>query len=159
MSTSTQKLQVTQLLDAISEGDSKASNDLLPLISYFDRTNGDLKVAHCNDLDCSSATITTLDSAGTVGYATAITIGPDGLGLISYLDDTNDKLKIAHCTDVACTSATTSSIASVAWQNEDRTSITIGVDGLAVVSCRDTTNKLRATHLSNPLGIPYYRRR
>ncbi len=32
MSTSTQKHQVTQLLDAISEGDSRASAELLPLI-------------------------------------------------------------------------------------------------------------------------------
>lgn len=32
MSTSTQKHQVTQLLDAISDGDSRASSELLPLI-------------------------------------------------------------------------------------------------------------------------------
>src|SRR6266542_562415 len=35
-----------------------------PLISYRDLINGDLRVAHCIDLACSSATLATVDSAG-----------------------------------------------------------------------------------------------
>jgi hypothetical protein len=84
--------------------------DGLPLISYYDNTNDDLKVSHCSDVACTSATITTLDSAGEVGQHTSITIGADGLGLISYYDFTNGDLKAAHCEDVACTSATVSTI-------------------------------------------------
>ena len=37
--------------------------DGLGLISYNDFTNGDLKVAHCADTACTSATTATLDSA------------------------------------------------------------------------------------------------
>jgi hypothetical protein len=33
-----------------------------PVISYYDDTNRDLKVAVCNDATCSSPTITTVDS-------------------------------------------------------------------------------------------------
>ncbi len=76
--------------------------DGLGLISYYDATNGDLKVAHCATPTCTSATITTLDSAGNVGQYTSITIGADGLGLISYYDATNGDLKVAHCSNVLC---------------------------------------------------------
>ena len=49
-------------------------------------SHADLKVAHCDDISCSSATTFTLDSSGYVGYYTSITTGADGLGLISYFD-------------------------------------------------------------------------
>ena len=43
-------------------------------------------MAHCNDIACESATISTLDSAteGVFAWNTAVTIGIDGLGLIAY---------------------------------------------------------------------------
>src|SRR5205814_835508 len=69
--------------------------DDLGLISYYDGSNGDLKVAHCANAACSSATLATLDSAGDVGAYTSITIGADGRGLISYQNVTNDDLKVA----------------------------------------------------------------
>ena len=34
--------------------------DGLGLISYFDETNDDLKVAHCSNTNCTAATITSL---------------------------------------------------------------------------------------------------
>jgi hypothetical protein len=76
--------------------------DGLGLISYYDSTNSDLKVAHCSDTNCTAATITTLDSTGVVGLGTSVTIGADGLGLISYRDATNDDLKVAHCENAFC---------------------------------------------------------
>jgi predicted regulator of Ras-like GTPase activity (Roadblock/LC7/MglB family) len=77
--------------------------DGLGLISYYDFDNRDLKVAHCADVACSSATLATLDSAGDVGVHTSVTVGADGLGLISYYDATNDDLKVAHCANAFCT--------------------------------------------------------
>jgi len=76
--------------------------DGLGLISYYDATNDDLKVAHCSDTNCTAATITTLDSTGDVGRDTSITIGADGLGLISYYDYDNEDLKVAHCENAFC---------------------------------------------------------
>src|SRR5262245_24386341 len=59
--------------------------DGLPLISYYANAPAfDLKVAHCNDMACSSASAATLDSVGDVGQYTSVAIGADGLGLISY---------------------------------------------------------------------------
>jgi hypothetical protein len=76
--------------------------DGLGLISYYDNTNGDLKVAHCSDITCTAATTTTLDETGIVGRYTSVTIGADGLGLISYYDLTNNDLKVAHCENAFC---------------------------------------------------------
>ena len=73
------------------------------LVSYLDATNHDLKVAHCDNAACTSAAITTLDSAGEVGGYTSITTGADSRGLVSYYDFTNGDLKVAHCITAACT--------------------------------------------------------
>lgn len=123
--------------------------DGLGLISYYDNTNGDLKVAHCANAACSSATVATLDSAGDVGVYTSITIGVDGLGLISYEDVTNGHLKTAHCVNAACDSATSITIdpASVVGSY---TSITIGADALGLISYWDVSNfHLKVAHCAN----------
>ena len=83
--------------------------DGLGLISYYDVTNHRLKVAHCNDVICSTATTATLDSGGgtnDVGQYSSITIGGDGRGVISYWDATANALKVAHCADAVCSSGT-----------------------------------------------------
>jgi len=86
--------------------------DGLGLISYYDLTNFDLRVAHCSNTACSTATTATLDSTGAVGSYTSIAIGADGLGLISYRDNTNVDLKVAHCSNVVCSAATTATLDS-----------------------------------------------
>ena len=111
--------------------------DGLGLISYSDDINSDLKVAHCNDISCSTASTFTLDSGGSVGSYTSITIGADGLGLISYFDGTNGDLKVAHCTDISCSTASTFTLDS-GGNVGYFTSITIGVDGLGLISYSDS---------------------
>jgi hypothetical protein len=124
--------------------------DGLGLISDYDATKGNLKVAHCSNVVCSTATSTALDSTGNVGLFTAITIGRDGLGLISYYDATKGDLKVAHCANVVCSSATKATVdgvnADVGWF----TSITLGSDGLGLISYMDASNgDLKVAHCSN----------
>jgi hypothetical protein len=77
--------------------------DGLPVISYWDATNNDLKVAKCANGACTgAATLSTVDSAGDVGWFTSIAIGADSLPVISYLDVTNGDLKVAKCANAAC---------------------------------------------------------
>ncbi len=135
--------------------------DGLGLISYQAGYNfaRSLKVAHCNDLACTSVVSATLDSAGDVGYFASVTIGADGLGLISYYDAINYDLKVAHCNDLACTSATLTSVDSDGSVGA-YTSMTIGVDGLGLISYYDATNDdLKVTHCASPFCTPYFRRR
>ena len=105
--------------------------------------------------------LATLDSGGTVGQHTSITIGADGLGLISYYDATNKDLKVAHCANVACSSLTPTtpvtldSGTSVDGDVGQYTSITIGTDGLGLISYYDATNgELKVAHCTNPRAAP-----
>ena len=65
-----------------------------------------LKIAHCDNVACSSATVTTLDAIGPASYP-ELTVGADGLGLMCYRDDV--RLRVLHCDNLRCTSATFSS--------------------------------------------------
>jgi len=121
--------------------------DGLPLITYRG-PNNNLFVAHCNDIYCTDATISTLVS-GVVVYTPDIAIGSDGFGIISYHDNTNGDLKVVHCTNAACTTfglETLDTNFDVGYYN----SIAIGTDGLPLIAYYDETNKdLRTIHCSN----------
>jgi hypothetical protein len=126
--------------------------DGLGLIAYYDGANLDLKVGHCSDIACTSATLTPLDTVGNVGTYPGIIIGADGLGLISYYDDTNDDLKVAHCSNVLCTSATVTTLdgAGGAGSVGAYSSVTIGADGLGLISYYDADGaNLKVAHCSN----------
>ena len=118
-------------------------SDGYPVISYYDATNQDLKVAKCGDASCTpaSATLRTLDSTGMVGYDTSIAIGADGFPVISYHDNTNFDLKVAKCGDISCTPASVivQTLDSVNWVGF-HTSIAIGADGFPIISYNDATN-------------------
>ena len=111
--------------------------DGLGLISYYDNTNKDLKVLHCGNAACSGGnTATTVDGAGnlSVGKYSSITIGTDGLGLISYNDGSNLSLKVLHCGNAACNSGNLSSTLDSSGNISGPTSITLGADGLGLIS-------------------------
>ncbi len=109
--------------------------DGLPIISYYDSSNGNLKVVHCGDDDCSSGnTITTLESSGVIGKYTSIAIGADGLPVISYWSDHTDWLKVVRCGNVLCNSGNTVTNADTADNQGEYTSIAIGADGLPIIS-------------------------
>jgi hypothetical protein len=125
--------------------------DDLPLVAYFDFTNGDLKVAHCGNVICTAGnTVTVVDAPGTVGRCTALAIGADGLPIISYYDGTNRDLKVAHCGDLACASGNTLTTVDAADTVGEYSSVAIGLDGLPVISYRDQTNlSLKVAHCGN----------
>lgn len=130
----------------------KIGSDGLPLISYaHERTTNptaftqDLKVAHCNDIACTSATITTLDTASRVDELTSLAIGGDGFGLIAYQDTTSSSsttMKVAHCLNIACTSANLATLDTVQPDNGasggySQIGIAVGNHGLGLIAYYD----------------------
>ena len=111
----------------------------LPVISYYANTNGDLKLAVCNDAACTSPTISTLDSPGNVGEYTSIAVTSSNFPVISYYDRNGD-LKLAVCTNAACTSPTISTLDS-AGSVGTWTSLALTSSNLPVISYFDATNQ------------------
>jgi uncharacterized repeat protein (TIGR01451 family) len=116
--------------------------DGLPLISYYDSTGGDLKLARCLDVACASSTKQTLDAIADVGRETAIAIGADGFPIVAYLDATNARLKVAHCTNVPCTSWTVRTLDGVGPAGNEL-AVAIPPDGRPVVAVGDGGSVLR----------------
>jgi predicted regulator of Ras-like GTPase activity (Roadblock/LC7/MglB family) len=138
--------------------------DGLPVISYYDGTDGTLWVAHCGNPSCSAAnTLTKVDDppVNAVGGYSSITIGADGLPVIGYKDGTAKSLKVAHCGNASCSAANTvTTVDDPANQVGTSTSIAIGTDGLPVISYTDeTADALKVAHCSNRFCVPYHRPR
>jgi hypothetical protein len=124
-------------------------SDGLGLIAYLHSRNGHLKVAHCANASCTSASTFTIDGSFDVGLSPSIAIGSDGLGLISYYDDANQDLKVAHCNDTSCSTATAATLDSVGIVGTS-SSITIGDDGLGLISYGDlSSSNLKVAHCAN----------
>ncbi|MBN2006598.1 MAG: hypothetical protein JXA21_24815 [Anaerolineae bacterium] len=124
--------------------------DGLPIIVYADDTNKSVKTAHCDDPQCLTATIHTLDSQITA-LQTSIKIGADGFPLIAYFSPSTEfgQLKVAHCTDVACSNATIR-----LFENEYVGDLTllIGQDGLGLIVFHKTghmLDHLRVAHCND----------
>jgi len=112
-----------------------------PIISYYDATNGNLKVFDCNDAACSSGTARTLDSSGDVGRDTSIAIRANGNPIISYHDSFNDDLKVYDCVTVDCSSSSGTARILDASGNVGRgTSIAIRANGIPIISYHDFSN-------------------
>ncbi len=127
-------------------------SDGLPIISYYDATNFDLKVAKCGNPSCSSGnTMTTVDSGGQVGTYTSILMGTDELPIISYYDPTNGDLKVVKCGHASCSGSNTITTIDSAGDVGAYSSLTVGLDGLPVISYYDFGNgNLKVVKCGNP---------
>jgi len=136
----------TDVLSGITSS-MTVGTDGLGIASYYAGGNEqNLRVAHCEDAACTAVTTTDIDTTGDVGRFSSIKIGGDGLPLISYVYDRSPSpvqftqdLKVAHCENVACTASTVSTIDAAA-RVDDLTSLTVGGDGLGLISYQDTSS-------------------
>ncbi|WP_203913001.1 hypothetical protein [Rhizocola hellebori] len=107
--------------------------DGLAVIAYRNETTGSLKVAHCNNPECTSATTTVVDSTGNAGFFNSIAIGGDGLPVIAYVAKDPRDLRLAHCLNTACTQSTTVTLDPES--NVDSIpGLAIGNDGMPVLA-------------------------
>jgi hypothetical protein len=134
--------------------------DGFPVISYYDGTNGYLKVAKCDNASCSTAcgagsVCTTVDSSTNVGIYTSITIGTDGFPVISYQNANNGYLKVTKCGNASCSTAcgsggTVCTTLDSSGSVDSQTSIILGTDGYPVIAYYDDSiGALKVAKCSN----------
>jgi hypothetical protein len=138
-------------------------SDGLLIYSYFQEITGHLDSLKCGDPSCaySSQTFSTIDVSENVGFNSTIAVGPDGLPVIAYYDMTNGDLKVAKCRDVACSSSNITTVDTGYGANVGAyPSVTIGTDGLPIISYYDDTNKtLKVAKCANPFCVNLWWRR
>jgi Collagen triple helix repeat (20 copies) len=122
--------------------------DGLALIGYTVSSVAHPRVAHCSDIACTAATISTLGEPDHFAFQTnSITIGADGLGLIAFIEPKGLVPKVAHCENVMCSQATITEFDPNANLFRDGISVTIGSDGLALITYNSIG--LKVAHCSN----------
>jgi hypothetical protein len=129
-----------------------------PVLAYWDATNSDLKVAHCNDKNCSGGdeSITSPDTTASTGLDPAIVLDALGNPVVTYYDVTNQDIRLMHCNDANCAGGdeSTTSPDTVGNVGFDP-GVVLDAAGNPVLSYQDTTNldlKIMHCNDANCLG-------
>jgi hypothetical protein len=123
----------------------------VPVISYYDQTAGALRLAHCNDLDCAGASISTVDDQNDRGQYSSLALDTHGNPVISYYDATSHQLVLAHCNDVDCVGGDDAPATPVdtgeAGNVGQYSSLALAGDGSPVIAYYNATDKdLKLVH-------------
>lgn len=136
------------------------AGDGLPIIAHYSASAGRLRAVKCSDPACAGSSAAVVDSSADVGAHASISIGVDGLPVIAYHDVTAGTLKVAHCGSAACSSGNTLTVVDASAVTGHFTSITVGGDGLPLISYRDVSGDgLRAVKCNNAFCLDNWSRR
>jgi len=145
------------VVDSAASGVSFVSLELdsneYPVVSYFDSSpRYDLKILHCNDVNCfgGDESIELVDATG--GESTSLELDSFGNPVVSYIAE--NKLKILHCNDPNCSGGDESIIVvddADPDANVSGTSLQLDNFGNPVVSYYDDIDDdLRVLHCDDP---------
>lgn len=114
------------------------------VISYYDASNTDVRVAICANASCTSATSHRLDDASP--RDTSVAIGADGRPVVAYQQTGSARLAI--CDDPTCITATAQTIGTAGFSAP---AVAIGADGNPVVAfSRAGDDRLTVVRCADP---------
>ena len=119
-----------------------------PVVAYYDRTNGQLRVVHCNDPNCQGGneSITTPDVSG--GDGPSLVLDSTGNPVISYYDGA--ELRVMHCNDPGCSGTNEIIETPHAPLTGQYSSLVLDASGNPVLSYKNiSAQKLNLLHCSN----------
>ena len=120
-----------------------------PVVSYYDVTKGDLKVAHCGDANCAAHPAVAADaSANDVGSFTSIAMTA-GFPTVSYYDSTNQNVKLLRCPNANCSGGTANTVAATPGVTVQNDSLALDSSGFPVVSYLDDLGFIAVTHCND----------
>ena len=108
-----------------------------PVIAYYTgASTRDLKVMHCNDVNCAGAneSITTPDSAGDVGSQPSLALR-GGNPIVTFRDVDNGDLKLLHCDDANCAPGNDTVVSlDAALNSGENSSVVVDDSGLPAIA-------------------------
>ena len=148
---------VPQLLDGattdVGQYTSLALDAGKAVVSY--RANvGDLYLARCNDVACTTKTVQLVDSTGSTGSYSSLKLTAAGLPVISYRNATGGFLRLAKCSTVDCSGAKDLQTVDGTGSVGEFTSLALDAAGLAVISYRDANGPTSTSSLRARLTVP-----
>lgn len=123
----------------------------IPVISYDDATNTNLKLVRCNDVNCAGnneTPQTVISSGNDVGLSTSLVLGSDHRPVISYLDTTAHTIRLVHCNDLDCAGNNEVShlVAPTFGTSDQDADLVLDADGFPVISLLNSAGRLAVAH-------------
>ncbi|MCE7986631.1 MAG: hypothetical protein DYG89_36115 [Caldilinea sp. CFX5] len=121
-------------------------NGDIPVISYSDDGNHNLKLVRCGTADCSSGNrIQTVDSIGRVGFFISLALNSSGNPVISYYVHLDGDLKLVRCGTADCSSGNSIQTIESIGQVGAYTSLALDSNDNPVISYYEYRNASAAT--------------
>lgn len=123
-----------------------------PVIAYYDATNRDLRLVHCDDPACAGMeTPVTVDAAGDVGHSPSLALDAEGNPVIAYIENTSAEttagpLRLVHCDDPSCAGVETP--VTVDPDTSTRPSLVLDASGNPVIAY--SYGGLKLVHCDDP---------
>ncbi|MFN7160016.1 MAG: Ig-like domain-containing protein [Candidatus Gracilibacteria bacterium] len=97
-------------------------------IAVKNRQTEGMQYIHCQDMDCSSKSVVTVDNTNNTGITNSVAIGSDNFARLVYDENPGGIIRFARCLNISCSSKTITNIGS-GYPN--KTQIYMGADGYA----------------------------
>jgi hypothetical protein len=113
----------------------------MPFVTYYDGTNGDLRLINCTTSNCSASNAVALVTTNNVGQWSRAAVTKEGFPLIAHRNVTNQSVELVICKDYACGNFEQRVLVDTADNLGDlQLGLATKVDGSPVVSYYNTTN-------------------